>query len=101
MQGLIALIGVLLTLAGVHLLWRARHEIIYWVDRLLLIFRKSFEEAKRTADVSGDETSSGGVSAVSLSSQRHGHEILVLLGGLGLVALGQFLLMLWVASLLI
>lgn len=101
MEGLIGLIGVLLTFAGIHLLWRARHEIIYWVDRLLLIFRRSFDEAKRTADVQPGEGGSGGASAVSLSSQRHGHEILILIGGIGLIALGQFLLMIWVATLLL
>lgn len=102
MQGLVGLIGVLLTFAGIHLLWRARHEIIYWVDRLLLIFRKSFDEAARSAEVAKPEPDSGGATAVRLSSgARHGHQILVLLIGVGLLALGQFLVMLYIASLLI
>ena len=39
------LVGILLVLAGLHLLWQSRREVEYWLDRYLLLFRKSFDRA--------------------------------------------------------
>lgn len=47
MPGVIGIIGILLCLAGVHFLWLARHEILYWADTYLLLFRGSFDSARR------------------------------------------------------
>lgn len=40
--GATGLIGFLLFLAGLHLLWRARGEVIFWVEEFLQILRGEF-----------------------------------------------------------
>ncbi len=47
MPALIGIIGILLCMAGVHFLWLARHEIMYWADTYLLLFRRMFDAAQR------------------------------------------------------
>lgn len=73
----LGLVGILLMFAGLHVLWRARHEIQYWLDRYLVLFRKSFDQA-----------ATGGAGAVRFQTGERKHELLPLLTGVGLVMLG-------------
>jgi len=75
----IGLIGILLVFAGLHLLWRARHEMQYWLDRYLLLFRKSFDQAAKN----------GAASSIQFSPEERRHELLPMLTGAGLVMLGS------------
>jgi hypothetical protein len=43
--GAMGLTGMLLFLAGLHLLWQARGEVFFWLEEFLRIFRGEF--AKR------------------------------------------------------
>lgn len=74
----IGLIGILIVFAGLHLLWKARHEIEYWLDRYLLLFRKSFDQAAKE----------GSARPIEFSSGERRHELLPMLTGVGLVMLG-------------
>jgi hypothetical protein len=73
----VGLVGILLVFAGLHVLWRARYEIEYWLDRYLLLFRKSFDQA-----------ASGAAKPVAFASTERKRELLPVLTGLGLVILG-------------
>ena len=73
----IGLVGILLVCAGLHLLWNARHEIQYWCDRFLVLFRKSFDQAAK-----------GRAESLRFQPQERKHELLPMLTGVGLVMLG-------------
>ncbi len=73
----LGLVGILLVFAGLHVLWQARHEIQYWLDRYLLLFRKSFDQA-----------ATGAPKPVSFEPEERKHELLPMLTGVGLVMLG-------------
>jgi hypothetical protein len=54
------LIGFLSFLAGVHLLWQGRHEVIFWIDEFFRIFRGEFTKRAgapiaATADAATDQ----------------------------------------------
>jgi hypothetical protein len=73
----LGLAGILLVFAGLHLMWRARHEILYWVDRYLLLFRSTFDQ------------SAGRREPWPASPQpREGRSLLELLAGVGMMVLG-------------
>jgi hypothetical protein len=40
--GAMGLVGFLSFLAGLHLLWQGRHEVIFWMDEFFRIFRGEF-----------------------------------------------------------
>ncbi len=77
MWDVLGLVGVLLVFAGLHVLWRARHEIQYWLDRYLLLFRKYFDQA-----------ASGAPRQFAFEPGERRHELLSLITGVGLVMLG-------------
>lgn len=41
MRGPLALVGILVVLAGLHLLWQSRHQIFFWFETYLKVFRSS------------------------------------------------------------
>ena len=73
----LGLIGILLVFAGLHLLWKARHEIEYWLDRFLLIFRRSFDQAV-----------TGAPKPLVFQGSDRKRELLPMLTGVGLLLLG-------------
>lgn len=74
----LGLVGILLVFAGLHLLWQARHEIQYWVDRYLVLFRKTFDRA----------ASKEASHVFEFEPAERKHELLPVLTGVGLVMLG-------------
>jgi len=74
----VGLVGILLVFAGLHVLWKARHEIEYWLDRYLLLFRKNFDQVTRPESAQPVEFSPG----------ERRHELLPMLTGVGLVLVG-------------
>jgi hypothetical protein len=49
MRDPLALVGVLVVFAGLHLLWQSRREIFFWIETWLKIFRASLREPQRAA----------------------------------------------------
>ena len=101
MPEVMGLVGVLLCFAGAHLLWLARHEVLYWMDTYLLLFRRSFDAARLGR---GPRENGGGrreaVPAVRQAAEEmraeHGlqerprerSEMWLMLGGFALVGIG-------------
>lgn len=101
MPEVIGLVGVLLCFAGAHLLWLARHEVLYWMDTYLLLFRRSFDAASQHSREeprdSRDEQPAPAVrEAAEEMRVEHGlqerprerSEMWLMLGGFALVAIG-------------
>lgn len=44
---MLALISILIVLAGFHLLWQSRREVAFWLRRYPKIFRASLRESER------------------------------------------------------
>lgn len=42
----LALVGILVVLAGLHLLWQSRREIFFWIEAWLKIFRASLRDSQ-------------------------------------------------------
>ncbi len=91
-MSILGFVGILIFFAGLHVLWQARKEILYWLREFLRILRG---EVVRRAGLAPDATgaSSQRTSAAPEPRKRH-NGTLRLLGGFGLVVLGQVLLLL-------
>ncbi len=85
------LIGILFFLAGAHLLWQARREVRYWLEEFVRILRGEFIR-REAGGVSPLRLAQGDSVAAASPSQR-GRGTLRLLGGFGLMFLGQVLLL--------
>jgi hypothetical protein len=75
------LIGFLVFLAGLHLLWKARGEVLFWTDEFLRIFRGEFSRR-------------GGVeapSAVLPQREERFRRTLRMIAAFGLMMLGPLL----------
>jgi hypothetical protein len=88
----VGLIGVLVFLAGLHLTWLARDAVFYWVEFAVTTWRTALRALlnNRPAD-------DPAVSAVARGSGRAhvpATHTLCLVGGLGLIFLGQLLVVL-------
>jgi len=79
---LLGLIGFLVILAGIHLLWQAREDCLFWFEEFLRIFRSSLPRASRS------ET------AYARQSAGTRPKTLRMVGGFGLILLGQLLVIL-------
>lgn len=91
MQSLVGIVGILLCFAGAHLLWLARHETLYWMDTYLLLFRRSFDAARRNqpAPPAIEEEAEELRAAHSLQERpRERSEMWLMLGGFALVGVG-------------
>jgi len=90
MQGLIGIVGILLCFAGMHLLWLARHEILYWTDTYLVLFRRSFDAARRDRPTPpAKEDAEELRTAHGLQERpRERAEMWLMLGGFALVGVG-------------
>ena len=97
--GIIAVIGTLVFLAGVHLLWVNRNLAIDWMREFVLILRGEFA---RKGGANFDATAAGrkmyhhgSRSGVQSGTHTGAHSgALILLGALGLMFLGQALVLL-------
>ncbi len=85
------LIGILFFLAGAHLLWQARREVLYWLEEFVRILRGEFIR-REAGGVSPLPLAPGDSVAVASPSPRD-KGTLRLLGGFGLMFLGQVLLL--------
>jgi len=91
MPALIGIIGILLCLAGVHFLWLARHEILYWTDTYLLLFRRSFDAARRNEPAAPPPSPEHDELRAAHGLQerpRQRSEMWLMLSGLALVVMG-------------
>ncbi len=73
----LGLAGILLVFAGLHLVWRARQEILYWVDRYLLLFRRTFDQSAGKREP-----------MTAAPRPRESRGLLEMLAGFGMMALG-------------
>ncbi len=96
------LVGILIFLAGAHLLWQARREVLYWVLEFVRILRGEF--SRRGGLAENAHLAPAGVPAGRPSAEdaprvpRRRHSgTLLLLGGFTLIILGQVLLLLDIA----
>lgn len=103
-MGVAGLIGVLLFFAGAFLLWQARSEVLDWLAEFFRIFRREFNrrEAGLSRPSPGDSFAAGARELVASASSGHSQApagprrigTLRLVGALGLIFLGQILLIL-------
>jgi hypothetical protein len=49
MRDPLALVGILVVFAGLHLLWQSRREIFFWFETWLKIFRASLRDSQRAS----------------------------------------------------
>jgi len=78
------LIGLLVIVAGSFLVWQARKEVVYWAKEFVLIFRKALTRPEGEIVHSGSHER-------NLEDQSGA---LRLVGAIGLIFLGQFLVLL-------
>lgn len=50
-RGPLALVGILVVFAGLHLLWQSRREIFFWLDAYIKIFRASLHQPRHKFDI--------------------------------------------------
>lgn len=99
MLEMLGLVGILLFLAGLHLLWQAREEILFWMQKYLETFQNALrattggehsEPAKRGAsdpDAGLSRPETTGLSQGPAHAMR-------LMSGFGLLLLGPLLVLL-------
>jgi len=78
------IIGLLAFVAGIHLIWLARKEVLFWVTEFLCIFRQALMRSQ------GSKVKPAGREAGIYD--RRG--TLRLVSAIGLIFLGQFLVLL-------
>jgi hypothetical protein len=78
----VGVIGIVVFLAGSHLLWQARRDVLYWLEEFFRILRAEF-----TARGRGD-------SGAAAKPAKRNKGTLRLVGGFALMILGQVLLLL-------
>jgi hypothetical protein len=79
--GAMGLVGFMSFLAGLHLLWQGRHEVIFWIDEFSRILRGEFTRRTGTAAAKSE----------TLERARRRHGTLRLIAALGLMMLGPLL----------
>jgi hypothetical protein len=87
---LMGIVGVISFLAGVHQLWLARDEVFFWLVRFVRIFTSALKTRESQAAAPGGEV-----------GFHKPLQTLHVVGGLGLVALGSFLVFVSLTMLLV
>lgn len=82
MYVLVGLVGMILFCAGLHQIWLARDEVLFWLSRFADLFRSSLGKEEHPA-------ASAHSGAVIHRSPAYG--TLQVVGGLGLMFLGSLL----------
>jgi hypothetical protein len=78
------IIGVLVFVAGVQLIWQARKEVLYWMREFVQIFRQALMRPEES-----------GVKSTRWETGAHDRRgTLRLVSAIGLIFLGQFLVLL-------
>ena len=83
-MGVVGLVGLLVFLAGIHLIWQARGEVLYWLEAFFRIFKVEVTRRNPSADVPAAES-------VGFHRPPRPHRALSLVTGFGLMFLGQVL----------
>lgn len=96
------LVGILIFLAGAHLLWRARREVLYWMQEFVRILRGEFSRRSGLAEsappaLAGASAGSSYAEDARRLPRRRRSGTLLLLGGFALIILGQVLFLLDIA----
>lgn len=88
----VGLIGVLVFFAGLHLTWLARGAVLYWMEFAVTTWRSALRALlnNRPADAPAAST----VARESGRPQVPATHTLCMVGGLGLIFLGQLLVVL-------
>jgi hypothetical protein len=81
--GAMGLVGFLSFLAGLHLLWQGRHEVIFWMDEFSRIFRGEFTKRAGTSVAATTDDA-------AISAKRY-RGTLRLIAAFGLMMLGPLL----------
>ena len=81
---LMGLAGIFIFLAGLHQIWIAREEAMFWTERFLRIF---------TASLRQPEAAVAPAPSAADAPQHRAPRTLNLIGGFGLLALGSFLVL--------
>jgi hypothetical protein len=94
--GVLGLIGILMFCFGAHVLWQSRKEVFDWLQEFFRILRREFSRrsdlSPADANPPSPEDSPDGLPA-SARGRRHSGA-LRLVGGVGLMVLGQALFLL-------
>ena len=91
-MSVVGLIGILVFFAGAHLLWQGRREVLFWLAEFFRILRGEF--TRRHAATGEASALTWNEPAAAPAPARRHRGALLLVGGLALVFLGQFLLLL-------
>lgn len=81
MSEIVVLVGILVFFAGLHVLWQARGDILYWVEQYLRIMRASLRVVMDPEHPP----------LLLKKEELANRQTLRLVGGVGLVFLGQIL----------
>jgi hypothetical protein len=85
--GVVGLIGIFISFAGLHVLWQGRREAAYWAEEFLWTLKREFNRREQPAATSAPP-------AALDPAQRHRGGTLRLVGGLALLMLGPVLFLL-------
>ena len=99
MHELLGLIGILLFLAGLHLLWQAREEILFWFQKFLETFQNALRATASDAPTGpagrGASDPGAGFSGSDTTTLSPGPaHAMRLISGFGLLLLGPLLVLL-------
>ena len=91
-MGVVGLIGILFFLAGAHLLWQARREVLYWMQEFFRILRGELTRRGGIRHAEAPVLFRDAGAAAGLSRRRN--TALLVAGGFALMVLGQVLFLL-------
>lgn len=79
-------VGILVFVVGAYLIWQARGEVVYWLEEFFRILRVSLRQSGQRALMQHPVVPAG--------RARRNKDTLRLVGGFGLMFLGQILVLL-------
>lgn len=93
--GQVALLGFMVSVVGLYLLWQARSEALYWMQKFSRTLRGEFSRRSGLAHQEPSGSSRNNSKDAGPSDAHRG--TLRLVSGFGLIFLGQILLLLAIA----
>jgi hypothetical protein len=88
---LMGLAGIIVFFAGLHVLWQAREEILYWMQKYLDTFQKAL---RATAGLNTASTTPDSTCLEAAALRRERAHTMRMIGGFGLLLLGPLLVLL-------